>query len=86
MIWNARNGRDENWTDSLRAAMKAKISKEMLEAAAKAICRNMFGDVAVHGDGRCCQLGGADGCCLKTMYPVARAALKAALALQDMTT
>ena len=53
------------------------MTDEQIDAAAKAICRTYFGDVVTHGDARCCQLGGMDGCCLEAMKPVAVAALEA---------
>lgn len=54
-----------------------------IDAAAKAICRVQFGSVEDHGDARCCQLGGTDGCCLPSLLPVAEAALVAAETLRN---
>ena len=56
--------------------MTRKQKRERVESVAKAICRKSFG--VDHGDARCCQIGGKDGCCLATILPVARAAIKAA--------
>jgi len=44
---------------------------------ARAICSVYFGDVVTHGDARCCQRGGTDGCCYESLLPVARAAIDA---------
>ena len=58
----------------------AEYGKELIEAVAEGICRVMFADESVHGEARCCKLGGASGCCVKDLYPEARAALLAACA------
>lgn len=42
---------------------------EMFVRAAKALCLVQFGDKATHGDARCCQAGGIDGCCLDSLLP-----------------
>lgn len=58
--------------------VKKQISQKKIEAAARAICLSMFGSAAVHGEARCCQIGGTEGCCLKTIIPMAKEALEAA--------
>lgn len=40
-----------------------------LHRAALALCLAQFGDEAVHGDARCCQVGGTDGCCVSSLMP-----------------
>ena len=49
-----------------------------IDAAAKAICLVQFGSEIDHGDARCCQVGGVDGCCMAALLPAAEAALVAA--------
>lgn len=47
------------------------------EAVARALCLVQFGDSVIHGDARCCQVGGTDGCCLADLHEQAVAAIKA---------
>ena len=50
---------------------------EIIERVAKAMCKTQFGDIEVHGEGRCCQTGGIDGCCVVELMGEARAAIEA---------
>jgi hypothetical protein len=57
-----------------------------VEAVAKAICLAGFGDEKTHGDGRCCQAGGSEGCCWESLKSSARAAIRAMnAAKRDLT-
>ena len=47
------------------------------EAVARALCAVQFGDPVIHGDARCCQVGGTDGCCLPDLHKQAVAAINA---------
>jgi hypothetical protein len=55
------------------------ITDEMVELGAKALCLDIFGDKIIHGEARCCQAGGGDGCCIEEVRHHARACLAAAL-------
>jgi hypothetical protein len=49
----------------------------MVERVARALCYSQLGSKKVHGDARCCQAGGTEGCCIKEMLDDARAAIAA---------
>lgn len=55
-----------------------------IEAGARALCLATFGDKTVHGDARCCQAGGTDGCCIQEVKPLAKACIDAALAAEGL--
>lgn len=48
-----------------------------VERVARALCRTQFASEIIHGDARCCQLGGIDGCCLPDLKEQAVAAIAA---------
>ena len=60
-------------------------TKVQIEAAAKAMCLVQFGDEFWHGDSRCCQTGGTNGCCVETLNESAERALAAAEGVKTMT-
>lgn len=49
----------------------------MTEKVARAICLAELGDEFAHGEARCCQAGGTEGCCSDSFNAAARAAIKA---------
>jgi hypothetical protein len=51
---------------------------DMLIKAARALCLVQFGDESIHGDARCCQAGGSDGCCVDTLLLQANAIIEVA--------
>jgi hypothetical protein len=53
---------------------------EFIEPVARALCLAQFGDAEIHGDARCCQVGGTDGCCLLALRTQAMAAIDAVFA------
>lgn len=52
------------------------IRPEVL-AVAKAICVTQLGNEKIHGEMRCCQVGGILDCCLESIIPEAEAAIAA---------
>lgn len=50
-----------------------------VEKVARAICLSQYGNEAIHGVHRCCQVGGTAGCCAPDMAHEARAAIAAYL-------
>jgi hypothetical protein len=63
--------------------MTKTVTAEMIDLGARALCLDIFGDRTTHGDARCCQAGGTDGCCLDEVSRHARACLTAALAISS---
>ena len=49
----------------------------MIEKVARAICKEQFRNEEVHGEYRCCQVGGTEGCCAKDLEKDAKAAIEA---------
>lgn len=49
----------------------------MIEKVARAICKQTFGNEEVHGEYRCCLVGGTEGCCAKDLEREAKAAIEA---------
>lgn len=61
----------------LRAVAKRALDAHSIDVVAKAICLMQFGDDRIHGEARCCQVGGVDGCCVKSLRETAVAVLVA---------
>ena len=53
-------------------------TNEQIDLAARAICLVQFGSEFEHGNARCCQAGGTEGCCVDGLKVAASAALSAA--------
>jgi hypothetical protein len=53
------------------------MNQRALEAGARALCVEQFGNEVIHGDARCCQLGGTDGCCVESLMDQAAAVITA---------
>jgi hypothetical protein len=58
-------------------SVAAESLMNMIEKVARAICKEQFGNEEVHGEYRCCQVGGTEGCCAKDLEKDAKAAIEA---------
>jgi hypothetical protein len=66
-----------------KGARQAMISPRAIEVGARALCAEQFGDEVIHGEARCCQLGGTGGCCVDELARQMKAVLTA-LAAEGM--